>query len=196
MPRIGNVTHSVAFLSGLLLLVALAAAHDARAADCKDRKPTTWDIEVAPASEPGERLEVTGQVISSTDRKPLAGVTVYVYHADAKGKYSVAANQPPRLCGILRTNQHGAYRIRTSMPGGYGGFPAHIHYEVWGPRVARQHLFVNLERRTAVRDTSRVPVATVSPRLIGEVRAAITRPVERGADGLWRCVRDLVVGTH
>ncbi|HKQ57561.1 MAG TPA: hypothetical protein VJY35_06810 [Candidatus Eisenbacteria bacterium] len=170
----------------LALIAALAAPCLARAADCKDRKPTTWDIVVGPASEPGERLEVTGHVRSTMDNRPLAGITVYVYHADARGEYNPDQRQPPRLCGILRTNASGAYRIRTSMPGGYGGFPGHIHFEVWGPRVTRQHLFVNLvpAKDDSARGTAPAPRGYLN---------ATDRPVYRGADGIHRMEKDLLV---
>jgi len=184
-------------LAALVALMPLALRGDAGAAGCKDRIPTTWDVEVAPASEPGERLVVTGRVISDPKGEPLAGVTVYVYHADANGLYNLAGHErePPRLCGILRTHKAGEYRIRTIMPGGYDG-PPHIHFEVWSPRVARQMLFVNLERPAAARDTSRMLVTNVPPRVLEGTRTAMTRPVARGADGVLRCVRDLQVGAR
>lgn len=74
----------------LVILVALYATdRQTCAAGCKDRTPTSWDIVVAPAGEPGERLVVTGHVVSRADRSPLAGIMVYVYHADAKGDYQL-----------------------------------------------------------------------------------------------------------
>ena len=168
---------------------------DARAVDCRDRKPTTWDIEVAPATEPGERLVLSGHVVSRAGRAPLAGVTVYVYHADAKGEYNRPGHEreAPRLCGVLRTNRGGEYRIRTSMPGGYEGFLPHVHFEVWGPRVQRQMLFVNLKPKAVVMDTSRALLLPGSAPALRDDITANTRPVYRGEGGVLHCGYDLAV---
>jgi intradiol ring-cleaving dioxygenase-like protein len=183
---------------GVLLVAGVAGAQP-----CRDRTPTTWDIEVAPSGEPGERLIVTGRVVSAGEGKPLSGITVYVYHADAKGNYNLPGHEkePPRLCGILITNARGEYRIRTRMPGGYSGFAAHIHYEIWGPHVSRQHAFVNLVPEKATMDTSKtLPQPRFhGPRESGMWRqsnlTSTERPVFRGADGTFRCARDLEVAT-
>lgn len=181
----------------LVFVLALAGwlvARVAVAKNCRDRKPTTWDIEIGPPSEPGERLVVTGRVVSMYDGKPLAGMTVYAYHADAKGDYG-NDKAGPRLCGILITNARGEYQIRTSMPGGYEGYPAHLHYEVWGPHVSHQHAFVNLMLGQAVMDTTGAIAQPRTPSTTG-VRQNLTstdRPVFRGRDGVHRCTRDLAV---
>jgi len=180
-------------LFGSMVAPAVLSGH-AHAAGCRDRTPTSWDIEVAPNSEPGERLVVTGRVLSRADRSPLAGITVYVYHADAKGDYQHKGheNEPPRLCGILRTNQRGEYRIRTSMPGGYEGYAPHIHFEIWGLNVQRQPAFVNLRRESGAMDTVLAVMPGSDPPL-REDRAGMTRPVRRGAGGVLTCTRDLMV---
>ena len=43
--------------------------------------------EVAPAAEPGDRLEVKGVVYAADGRTPVAKASVYVYQTDAKGYY-------------------------------------------------------------------------------------------------------------
>src|SRR5262245_61031732 len=134
----------------VLVVAGFAAAWDpAHAAGCRNGTPTSWDIAVAPKSERGERLVVTGHVISAAN-EPLGGIKVYVYHADADGNYATSKDaKEPRLCGVLRTNEKGEYRFETSMPGGYEGYLPHIHFEVWGPKVKRQFLFVNLRLQPA-----------------------------------------------
>lgn len=46
---------------------------------------------------------------------PIAGATLYDYHSDASGAYvrDGAPASEPRLCGILRADSLGRYRIRT-----------------------------------------------------------------------------------
>jgi len=176
-------------------VASLLGPLEAHAGGCRDQTPVSWDVEVAPASEPGTRLVVSGRVISRASGGPLPGVTVYVYHADVKGDYVLPGHEkePPRLCGILRTNERGEYRIRTSMPGGYEGYLPHIHFEISGHGVHRQFTFVNLVRRVAVMDTSHTLILPGSAPAVREDTAGLTRPVYLGADGVLRCTRDLVV---
>jgi protocatechuate 3,4-dioxygenase beta subunit len=59
-------------------------------------------IVVAGRKEPGERLIVTGQVTDGT--KPLAGVSIYVFHTDANGLYTTDganSDQNARLHGAI-----------------------------------------------------------------------------------------------
>jgi protocatechuate 3,4-dioxygenase beta subunit len=185
------------------ILLSSAALPDSTKTRCRDRDPQSWDIRVGPRGEPGEPLVVTGRVLSRQTNAPLAGVTVYTYHADINGQYNAQRNEggEPRLCGVLRTNDSGQYRIRTPMPGGYAGALPHIHFEVWGTGVARQMLFVNLVTKGPLKfsDTASVsemmrtwPDAT-PPR---DDPSSMERRVTRGKDGLLHCTKDLVVDTR
>lgn len=104
-----------------------------------------WDLALAPESEPGRKLVVSGVVRKDTGSPPLAGVSVYAYHADGNGLYSRKGeeNKGPRLRGTLVTGRNGAYRLRTVFPGSYGG-PPHVHFEVWGKGIARRAFTLNL----------------------------------------------------
>ena len=42
---------------------------------------------VAPAGEPGQRLEVKGVVYAADGRTPVARASIYVYQTDARGYY-------------------------------------------------------------------------------------------------------------
>jgi protocatechuate 3,4-dioxygenase beta subunit len=91
--------------------------------------------EVASATEPGERLDVSGVVYAADGRTPVARASVYVYQTDARGYYrpdDAMGNRDPRLRALLRTDAQGRYAYRTIRPGSYPGtrVPGHIHYEV------------------------------------------------------------------
>src|SRR3954469_18623214 len=64
-------------------------------------------IVIAGRDEPGERLIVTGRTL---DRNmPVAGVSLYVFHTDFKGRYATDTDNRvgefnPRLHGVLRTD--------------------------------------------------------------------------------------------
>src|SRR5438270_8301822 len=82
-------------------------------------------IVIAGKDEPGERLVVTGRTLDG--KKPIGGVSLYVFHTDAKGRYATDTDNPtvgelhPRLHGSLRTDAGGRYQYETTRPGSYNG---------------------------------------------------------------------------
>ena len=130
------------------------------AADCR---PTESDIlgpfyrfgapfrsRLVDASEPGDRLIVSGTVLSADCRTPVPGALVEIWQANHAGVYdtSLPGNFTEvttfHLRGMLYTNEQGRYEIETIMPGRYpippnlpglekyAGVtrPAHIHFRV------------------------------------------------------------------
>ena len=105
---------------------------------------------LADASEPGDRLIVSGTVLSADCRTPVPGALVEIWQANHAGVYdtSLPGNFTEvttfHLRGMLYTNEQGRYEIETIMPGRYpvppnlpglekyGGLtrPAHIHFRV------------------------------------------------------------------
>jgi protocatechuate 3,4-dioxygenase beta subunit len=146
-------------------------------------------IRIAPASEPGERLVLTGRVVGA-DGAPRAGIEIDAYHTDAKGLYRPDGGtpawpaRPPRLEGRLSTAADGSYEIDSIRPGPYpgGGNPAHIHF----------HL------RTASIDQGETLWFEGDPQLSPEQirreaglgRFSAIQPLVRDGAGVWRCVRD------
>lgn len=157
---------------------------------CRDQSPAGASLRLAEDSEPGQRLIVTGRVVAGDGRTPVAGIMVYAYQADAAGRYSARGgpddNQSPRLCGVLRTDAAGRFRLDSVRPGSYaGGGSAHIHFEVWREGGARRPFVLTFEEQPAPRGAD--PAAAAAA---GE-RGADRRPVVRDARGVWHCVRDL-----
>lgn len=123
-------------LSGLavgvsLLALPVLAADPSRIAP----KDAPSVASVAPADEPGSRLEVSGVVYAADGKTPVASASVYVYQTDARGYYrpdDAMGNRSPRLMALLRTDGQGRYSYRTIRPGSYPNsrVPQHIHYEV------------------------------------------------------------------
>lgn len=104
--------------------------------------PTPQDIEGpfykagAPAraslAEPdskAEKLVLTG-VVRSPDCKPLAGVTLDFWQADANGDYD---NRGYRYRGVVTTDAQGRYRVETNLPPPYMGRPRHLHVKLQRP---------------------------------------------------------------
>ncbi len=178
-------------LAVLALGAALAgcAKHAAQTdVPCRDRKPESSDIVIAPPGEPGERLEVTGAVYRRGRAGAVAGVTIYAYHSDSTGSYtrSSGGRFNPRLCGILRTDSLDRYRIRTIMPGHAEGTP-HIHFEVWGKGLVPRSLVLNLSS---------------SPRLVAPENPLLAWPpgakgrqsgLARDSSGVYHCTWDILL---
>jgi protocatechuate 3,4-dioxygenase beta subunit len=96
----------------------------------------TGEARIAPRSEPGVPLTITGRALDA-DERPRAGVIVYAYQTDRQGLYPPAepprgaySNHHGRLRAWVRTDADGRYTFHTIRPGSYGGNPEHIHMHV------------------------------------------------------------------
>jgi len=102
-----------------------------------------WSIVIARPGESGERMVVSGTVYGADGSTPAAGVTVYVYHTDARGYYNEGKpSGTPRLRGWMTTDVNGRYEFRTIKPAAYPGRkdPAHIHVKALGGGYPEQYL--------------------------------------------------------
>lgn len=141
--------------------------------------------------EPGVPLVVSGRVFAADGRTPVEGVTLYVYHTDARGLYSEAdgnGQEPqPRIKGRVRTDREGRYEFRTTRPGAYPGRrnPAHIHVKASGAGYAErwidEYWFDDDPLVTADMRARYTDLGTFSP---------ILKPT-RERDGALKCVRDI-----
>jgi len=146
---------AVALGSTLLAGRALAATGDCRPTEPEILGPfyrfgAPFRSRLAGPDEPGERLVLTGTVLSSDCRTPLPGALVEIWQANHAGVYDTG--KPGNFTevtsfhmrGMLYTNEQGRYEIETVMPGRYpvppnlpglekyAGLtrPAHIHFRV------------------------------------------------------------------
>ncbi len=143
----GDMHKAMVLLLSLPLVAAPLAAQ--RDTVCRDRQATESAIRIPDTGEPGEPLVVTGRVLRGADRAPVAGARLLVFHTDSEGYYSVGGmdEQNARLCGVLRTDDEGRYRIETIRPAHYatGGPPAHVHFELTIPGERMRHFTLNFE---------------------------------------------------
>lgn len=147
---------------------------------------------LAPASEPGERMTVTGIVRRADGRTPVGGVTVYAYQTNRQGAYARdrgargLASLHGRLRGWAVTTADGSYTLQTIRPGPYpgGAQPQHIHLEVMPPGA----IACEIDPVEFTDD----PLLTRAQRAErpGYGGSGIVTPT-RGADGSWRVVRDI-----
>ena len=147
-------------------------------------KLSTW-------GEAGAPLVVRGRVYAADGKTPAAGLTLYVYHTDARGLYSDKDGQggppEPRIKGYVRTDKQGAYEFHTTRPGSYPGtrITQHIHAKLSGPDLPEQWIdeywfdddpFLNASMREKFKDHG-----AFSPIL----------KMTRGGDGVFRAERDI-----
>jgi catechol 1,2-dioxygenase len=147
----------------LAVVAALGMTRPATGAGCpvtEDNPPGPFYLpgapfrsKLAPDSQPGERLVISGRILAGTGCTPLAGAVVDVWHANAAGfYYGLEASRPLKaeeylLRGRIRTGEDGRYSFDTILPGKYQVNenwvrPRHIHYIVSHP--TRQSLTTQL----------------------------------------------------
>lgn len=147
-------------------------------------------IVIAGPAEPGERFVVTGRILDGN--KPLAGISIYVFHTDARGLYArdgVNNDENARLHGAMRSNAEGRYRFETIRPRGYDNEPAHVHYVVIAPGYKPRMFDLWLADDPVLVQRRKEGL----PELWFESapgRIAV-RPVTRDVDGTWHATRDL-----
>jgi protocatechuate 3,4-dioxygenase beta subunit len=178
----------------IALLVLSASASVALARDPSRMAPASAPSsgDVAPAGEPGERLEVKGVVYAADGRTPVPNASLYVYQTDARGLYrpdDAMGNENPRLMLLLRSDAGGRYSYRTIRPGSYPGtrVPQHIHYEVAAPGHATRIFEIVFEQDPLV--TAEVRNQAKEPGSIFSIRPIVANP---GGSG--QVTQDVVLG--
>lgn len=98
--------------------------------------PTTFSAsgKLAPPSEPGEPLRISGTVKNNAG-VPQPNVIVYAYQTDRAGRYPPDATRHGGLRGWVRTDANGRYGFTTIRPGAYPeeDIPQHIHMHIIEP---------------------------------------------------------------
>jgi protocatechuate 3,4-dioxygenase, beta subunit len=158
-------------------------------------------VTVAGRNEPGARLIVTGRTLDG--RQPVAGVSIYVFHTDARGRYATdiadlnEAELNPRLHGAMRTDAQGRYRYDTIRPGSYDNGPSHVHYVVKAPGYKPLLLALQFEDDPIVIGRRKFGIPLLEPESfkLGPCKSrpdcVLTRPVVRDAQGTSRVTRDI-----
>jgi protocatechuate 3,4-dioxygenase beta subunit len=160
-------------------------------------------VVIARREEPGERLMVTGRTLEGT--KPVAGVSLYVFHTDAKGLYATDGTDAwhaefnPRLHASLRTDAQGRYQYETIRPGSYGTppGPAHVHYIVKASGYEPLLIALQFEDDPIVVKLLRAGTPPLDPDAFknGPCKSrpdcVLTQPVKRDTQGVSHVTRDI-----
>jgi len=157
-------------------------------------------IVIAGRDEPGERLIVTGRTLDGM--KPVAGVSLYVFHTDSKGRYAPdmdnrAGEFNARLHGFMRTDAEGRYQYETTRPGSYDNGPAHVHYVVNARGYQPLLLALQFEDDPIVTEMRKTGKPLLDPQAFknGPCKSrpdcVLTQPVTRDAQGVSHVIRDI-----
>ena len=96
---------------------------------------------LADPDEPGQRLVISGEVLTENCESLVPGTMIEVWQADDSGCYSVNQDcsdgnpdfDPFNLRGKLFAGSDGIYQFETVLPGFYEGRPRHIHIRITLP---------------------------------------------------------------
>lgn len=151
---------------------------------------------IAPLDEPGTNLRIEGTVRDQSGH-PKAGVIVYAYHTNAKGRYpadketkGTSAQRHGRLRGWARSDSSGRYVFETIRPGGYpfSRDPEHIHMHVIEPGRCTYYIDDIL-----FADDSRLTPEKITRMSRGRGGAGIAKPTPIESGGLL-VRRDIILG--
>lgn len=162
-----------------------------RSASAEPPANVPWKTTIVSEGEPGEPLIVSGTIYAPDGRTPLEGISLFVYQTDATGRYSTTGgdNRNSRIHGLMRTNSEGRYEFRTIKPGSYPASrnPAHIHAYVSGPGYPEYWIDeYHFDDDPFVTNDMRGKVG-------GKRNLSSILTLSRGADGILRGVRDIIV---
>ena len=153
--------------------------------------------QIAPASEPGERMSITG-IVRDAAGAPVRNIIVYAYHTDDRGIYrrpaqpdGSASARHGELRAWARSDIEGRYRFETIRPAGYPNTdnPAHVHFHIIEPGRCTYYID-NLHFTDDPRFT-----AAQRRRLPGRGGPGIATP-SRDPNGIWHAMRDIILGKN
>ena len=201
LPRRNFLKHASAFVFALPLVevsaLSLFGCGPASSAEQKAVAPRADNVPakttIVSEKEPGQPLIVSGTIYAPDGRKPLEGITLYVYQTDATGVYSTSGtggdNRNTRIHGVMRTGADGRYEFLTIKPASYPGtrISAHIHAYVSGADYPEYWIdeYVFAEDPFVGEDVKQ------KFRGLGSFSPVLT--LTKGSDGILRAVRDIKV---
>ena len=157
----------------------------------------SWQTAIASASEPGERMEISGTIYQVDGKTPAPNVILYVYHTDARGYYSPAPDatnitrRHGHLRGWMKTNVSGEYKFATTKPAPYPdrNVQAHVHPIIKEPDKNEYYI------DSFVFDDDPLLTQEIRAKLENRGGSGIVRLTKR-SDGVWTGQRNIILGLN
>ncbi|HEV7646249.1 MAG TPA: hypothetical protein VGO50_20105 [Pyrinomonadaceae bacterium] len=150
----------------------------------------TWKTSLAKDTDEGERMLISGTVFAADGKTPAPGILIYLYHTDVYGIYGRAGEpRHGKHRGWMLTGADGRYEFSSIRPASYpdSTIPQHVHMTLTG-KIRREDSvdsilfaddkFVNAETRRE---------------LTGRGGFDPILKMEKGSNGIWRGVRDIMI---
>lgn len=145
-------------------------------------------IALAKDSDEGERMIITGTVFAGDGKTPAPNTLIYLYHTDVHGVYG-RGDEPRhgRFRGWLLTDTQGKYEFSSIRPASYPNstIPQHIHMTV--TTKDRKEDWID---ETWFADDKFV-TEQARRNLSGKGGPMSVLAMEKGANGVWRGIRDI-----
>lgn len=148
----------------------------------------TWKTALAKDGDEGERMIISGTVFAADGKTPAPNTLIYLYHTDVHGIYGRdSEHQHGRFRGWLLTDAQGKYEFSSIRPASYPNstIPQHVHMTV--TTKDRKEDWID---ETWFADDKFV-TAQARRSLTGKGGFNPVLAMEKGANGIWRGVRDI-----
>ena len=151
--------------------------------------PTISDSMLAEPSEAGQRIIISGRVVTLDCLKYIPATIIDIWHADDAGAYD---NTGFNLRGVTQSNDQGFYLFETILPGKYlngAQFrPSHIHFKITPPG------FPTLTTQLYFEGDTSIPADAAASITSGQYDAsARIIPLVENTDGKHEGVWDIVI---
>ena len=148
----------------------------------------TWKTSLAKDSDEGERMLISGTIFQADGKTAAPGILIYLYHTDVHGIYGRGSEpRHGKHRGWMLTDAQGRYEFSSIRPASYpdSTIPQHVHMTLTGKD--RKEDWID-----SIWFADDKFVTEVTRReLSGKGGFNPVLKMEKGANGIWRGVRDI-----
>jgi protocatechuate 3,4-dioxygenase, beta subunit len=162
-----------------------------------DATTLSWQAQMGPPDEPGEKMTIDGTVFANDGQTPAANVVIYAYQTNSVGLYAngssetEASRRHGRIRGWAKTGADGRYRFMTIKPAPYPNdtLPAHVHFTIMEPGKPPYWIDdIVFEGEFGVTENYRRAMTNKGGNGIV--------PVKRESSDNWQVTRDIILERH
>ena len=152
--------------------------------------PNLSDVMLASASEPGQRLIISGIVRTLDCTQNIANAKIDIWHANDAGQYD---NDGFNLRGVVFSNAQGFYMFESVLPGKYLNGPQyrprHIHFKITPPGFPTLTTQLYFEGDTSIPDDAAASITSGTYDATHRIISLVTN-ADNKLEGTWDIVVD------